>query len=93
MHNKQEFLERYDNGYHFSDKELLFLVRCFQNVKTTLGRATQNSQEARTIISVGGRYFLIDWYIGLGDCDGDDFCCSPREVKKKEKTVIEWEEI
>lgn len=57
---QQEFLERYDNGCHFSGEELLFLVRCFPNVKTTLGRVTQNSQEVKTIISVEGRYFLIN---------------------------------
>lgn len=90
---EKEFLERFDNGDHFNNKELAFLLHEFQKIETTSGRATQNSQEVRTIISVEGRYFLINWYKGLGDCDGDDFCCSPGEVKKKEKTVIEWEEI
>ena len=90
---EKEFLERFDNGDYFNNKELAFLLHEFPKIETTSGRATQNSQEVRTIISVEGRYFLINWYKGLGDCDGDDFCCSPREVKKKEKTVIEWEEI
>ena len=90
---EKEFLNRYDSGDHFNNKELAFLLHEFPKIETTFGRTTQNSKEVRTVVSIGCRYFLINWYMGLGYCYNDDFYCSPMEVRKKVKTVIEWEEI
>ena len=79
---EKEFLERYDNNDDLSGVEIASLIHRFPRVKTIVGRSTEICRERGVIISAGGRCFLINWYEGLGCFKGDDFYCSPIEVKR-----------
>lgn len=91
---EQEFLEKYNNRYEFSEEELRDIRWNFEEVVTEYEEPRRWTRTATTIFIVADRYFALEWEQGLTECQENEFWEQPYEVEKKEysKTVIvtEW---
>ena len=87
----QEFLERFDKGEKFSERELDSLRWEFNEVETIYGDNRRWSRSAQTIFEVQGRLFALDWEEGLTENQENEFFNQPYEVEKRTK-VIEVDE-
>ena len=91
---EKDFLEKYDNGYEFSQRELREIHQNFEGIETEYGENRRWTRTATTIFKVGDRYFALIWEQGLTECQENEFWEQPYEVEKKEYektiTVTEW---
>lgn len=83
-----EFLERFDKGETFSERELESLRWEFPEVETTYGENRRWSRSAQTIFEVNGRLFALDWDEGLTENQENEFYNQPYEVEKRTKTIV-----
>lgn len=85
---EQEFLEKFDRGETFSERELNSLRWEFNEVETIYGENRRWSRSAQTIFEVSGRLFALDWENGLTESQEDEFFEQPYEVEKRTKTIV-----
>lgn len=85
---EQEFLEKFDKGETFSERELKSLRWEFNEVETIYGENRRWSRSAQTIFEVNGRLFALDWENGLTESQEDEFYNQPYEVEKRTKTIV-----
>lgn len=89
---EQEFLEKYDSGYEFSESEMIELLE--SKVEQEYGENLRWVRAVSSICQVGNRYFCLEWYQGLTEYQENEFYDQPYEVIKKEYektiTVTEW---
>lgn len=85
---EQEFLEKFDKGEIFSERELNSLRWELNEVETIYGENRRWSRSAQTIFEVSGRLFALDWENGLTESQEDEFFDQPYEVEKRTKTIV-----
>lgn len=93
---EEEIVSKIDNKIDLSDKELQELVFCYE-VDVEYGDNMRWCRPVSTIVELCGRFFKVDWYEGLTECQENEFLDQPVEVKKIQKEVTAivttWEEI
>ncbi len=85
---EQEFLEKFDKGEKFSERELDSLRWGLDEVETIYGENNRWSRSAKTIFDVQGRLFALDWEEGLTENQENEFFNQPYEVEKRTKTIV-----
>ena len=85
---EQEFLEKFDKGETFSERELNALRWELNEVETIYGGNRRWSRSAQTIFNVNGRLFALDWEEGLTENQENEFFNQPYEVEKRTKTIV-----
>ena len=93
-YNGHNFIELFDLGYQFSEKELADLVLDNRIVAEIEGDEHRWTRSMRTIFIDEGRYFSIWWQRGLTEYQDSEFYQRPEEVLREERqvtmTVVEW---
>ncbi len=88
--SQQEFLEKFDAGYQFDEKELRKLLwdSDLEMAEEEEGCEHRWTREMRTILKAGDRYFAIDWMRGLTEFQENEYPWQPVEVQHRQ-----WEEV
>lgn len=93
-YNGNNFIELFDSGYQFTEKELADLVFDNRIVTEIEGEEHRWTRSMRTIFINEGRYFSVWWQRGLTECQDCEYLQQPEEVRREEKevtiTVVDW---
>lgn len=91
---EQEFLEQFDKGEEFTEKELQNICFDFEEADVIEGEDGRWETYMETIVRAGDRFFSISWQRGLTECQESYWVDQPVEVDKHEYqktvTVKEW---
>ena len=88
---EKKMLSKIDSGESLTSNELSKLVYDY-DIDTQEGDDGRWVRGMYTVVELGERYFGIDWFKGLTECQENEFDFQPEEVERHEKviTVIEW---
>lgn len=88
---EKKMLSKIDSGESLTSCELSKLVYNY-DIDTQEGDDGRWVRGMYTVVELGGRYFGIDWFKGLTECQESEFDFQPEEVERHEKmiTVTEW---
>ena len=88
---EKKMLSKIDSGESLTSCELSKLVYNY-DIDTQEGDDGRWFRGMYTVVELGGRYFGIDWFKGLTECQESEFDFQPEEVERHEKviTVTEW---
>ena len=88
---EKKMLSKIDSGESLTSCELSKLVYNY-DIDTQEGDDGRWVRGMYTVVELGGRYFGIDWFKGLTECQENEFVFQPEEVERHEKviTVTEW---
>ena len=93
-YNGQNFIELFDSGYQFTERELDILSWDNHIVAEIEGDEGRWTRQIRTIFKVKGRYFSLWWHRGLTECQDCEYYQQPEEVIPIERevttTVTDW---
>ena len=88
--SQQEFLEKFDAGYRFSEFERRSLIwgSDLEQVEEKEGDDHRWQREIRTILKAGDRNFAINWMRALTEFQENEYPWQPVEVQYRQ-----WEEV
>ena len=86
---EQEFLQRFDSGDKYNEKEIWRMVDYFNKIEEIYGDCGSWTQHMTTVISINDRYFALEWYRGLTDSIENEIYDQPYEVTRKTRMVEE----
>lgn len=93
-YNGNNFIELFESGYKFSERELSLLVWDNPIIAEIEGDEHRWTRHMRTIFKVEDRYFSIYWHRGLTELQDCEYLQQPEEVRREEKevtiTVVDW---
>ena len=93
-YNGYNFIELFDSGYQFTERELADLVFDNRIVTEIEGYEHRWTRSIQTIFINEGRYFSVWWQRGLTECQDSEFLNQPEEVRREERivttTVVDW---
>lgn len=92
---EQEFLQRFDSGDKFNEKEMWSMMDYFREIEVIYGDCEEWTQNMTTIFLIGDRYFALEWERGLTKYQEDWVDKQPYEVTRKTRVVEEtyWEPL
>ena len=92
-----DVVRRIDAGEEFSEREIKQILDNADHVHSAEGEEKRWTKTVRTVVSMRGRLFAIDWERGLTECCEDVYFGKPFEVErheyKKTITVVEWNPV
>lgn len=92
-HFEEIIVNKIDNGEKLTEEELKEIVWDY-DVESSYGDNRRWTRSVSTVVSMCGRYFMVDWKEGLTEYQENEFWEQPYEVERKEyeKTikVVEW---
>lgn len=87
-HIEEILLNKLLNKEALKENELIYLIDNYE-IETEYSKENNRwTRNVRTIISIGDKYYAIEWQEGLTEYQENVYDCQPYEVTKGEKTIV-----